>query len=40
MMFDIWHETDKLKNHVMVDEYIAKKLLIIHVVVSSKDLII
>ena len=27
MMFDIWHESDKLKNPVMVGEYIAKKLL-------------
>lgn len=26
MMFDIWHESDKLKNPVMVGEYIANKL--------------
>lgn len=26
MMFDIWNESDKLKNTVMVGEYIANKL--------------
>ena len=26
MMFDIWHESDKQKNPVMVDEYIANKI--------------
>jgi hypothetical protein len=26
MMFDIWHESNKLKNPVMVGEYIANKL--------------
>lgn len=26
MMFDIWHESEKLKNPVMVGEYIANKL--------------
>ena len=26
MMFDIWHNSDSLKNPVMVGEYIANKL--------------
>jgi|AntAceMinimDraft_17_1070374.scaffolds.fasta_scaffold884828_1 hypothetical protein len=26
LMFDIWHNSDKLKNPVMVGEYIVKKL--------------
>jgi hypothetical protein len=26
LMFDIWYNSDKLKNPVMVGEYIAKKL--------------